>query len=267
MGRPILGYDRTVRSFTAQQIRRFHERSYRGSNIVMPAAGAVDPNRFIDLTSRAFRFPRGGKRWKRQPLPRLKPKSLHEERPLNRTYLVAATRGPSYRDRKRYPIYLLNLILGAGSSSRLFQRIREREGLAYAVHSFVDSYEDTGAFGIYLCLDPGNLGRTFRLLNTELGRLRRDGIKRWELSSAKAQVILMHSIAQESVSERMGRLALKEFLYGRQTPDGQVVEAIRSVTADEILQAVDRILDPGRFCLVTVGPKNGVPAGIQGLDF
>jgi predicted Zn-dependent peptidase len=267
MGRPILGYEETVQSFTTEQLRKYHERSYRGCNVVIAAAGDVDPHRFVDLTSQAFRLPRGGRQGRPGSLPRFRPQALHKERPLQRTHIVMATRGPSYRERQRYPIYLLNLILGAGSSSRLFRRIREREGLAYAVHSFVDSYEDTGVFGVYLCVDPKNLGRTFRLLSEEMGRLRREGIKRWELESAKAQMVLMHSVSQESVSERVGRLALKEFLYRRQPPDGRVVEMVRSVTADEILRATPRILDPGKYCLVTMGPENGNLQAVSGLEF
>lgn len=266
MGRPILGYEETVRSFTSEQLRRFHERSYRGSNIILAASGALDPERFADLASAVFRLPRGGRRSPPPKLPRFRARSFHEERRLERVYALLATRGPSYRDRARYPIYLLNLILGAGSSSRLFQRIREREGLAYAVHTFVESYEETGVFGVFLCLDPRNLTRAFRLLSRELERVRVHGIKRWELESAKAQMVLMHSLAQENVSERMGRLAMKELLFGRQTPEDGVTGAIRAVTADDVLETVDRMLDPSRFCVVTVGPANGSRPDDNGLE-
>lgn len=267
IGRPILGYEETVRAFTADQIQRFHEAWYRGSNVVLSAAGDLDPERFVDMAAQVFHLPRGGKRPAKGGLPRFRARTVHEERPLQRTYAVLATRGPSYRDRNRYPVYLLNLILGAGSSSRLFQSIREREGLAYAVHTFADSYEETGAFGVFLCVDPRNLSRTFRLLNRELGRIRRDGIKRWELESAKAQMVLMHSLSEENVGERMGRLAMREMLFGQQVPSTGVTDAIRAVTADDVLEAVDRMLDPRKFCVVTVGPPNGSRPESIGLDF
>jgi predicted Zn-dependent peptidase len=267
MGRPILGDPKVIRRFTADQIRAFHAERYRGGNIILTAAGALEPDRFLDLATEVFRVPGGGGRGRQPRLPRSSRGAAHFQKPLSRTYLGMATRGPSYRDHRRYPVYLLNLILGAGSSSRLFQRIREKEGLAYAVGSYVDSYEDTGAFGVSLSVDPRNLERTFQLLIKELKRLRREGIKRWELESAKANMVLLHLLSQESVSDRMGRLALKEMLYGRQTPDGPVVETIRGVTADDVDESLGHLLDPRRFCLVTVGPNEANGMRIRDFDF
>ncbi|MBU1950137.1 MAG: insulinase family protein [Candidatus Eisenbacteria bacterium] len=267
MGRPILGYERTVRSFQSEPIRRFHEMRYRGSNTIIVAAGDLNPEKFLDMTSEVFPLPPGGGRGREIQLTKIRRGSLHATHSLSQTHISLAARGPSYSDRRRYPIYLLNLILGAGSSSRLFQRIREREGLAYGIQSYVDSFEDTGAFGIYLSVDPRNLNRSFRLLMKELGKLRREGVNRWELSNAKEQMILVHLLSQESIADRMSRLALKELLYQGQPRDGKVVEKIRSITVDEVNQVAEQILNPARFCLVTRGPQDGNGIRIDDVDF
>ncbi|MBD3335920.1 MAG: insulinase family protein [Candidatus Eisenbacteria bacterium] len=267
MGRPILGYQETVRTLTPETIRRYHERRYRGSNVVVTAAGALDSARFVDAAARIVDLPPGGGRGVRIPLPRPGRRGLSVRQPLTQTHLCLATRGPSYGERERYPVYVLNMILGAGPTSRLFRKIRESEGLAYSIHSYVDSFEDTGAFGIYLSVDPRNLGRSFRLLKKELSRMRREGVKSWELENAKEQMILMHLLSEESVSERMGRLALKEFLYRDQPTDRHIIERIRGVTAADVERTVARVLDPRRFCLVALGPHAGNGIGIDDVDF
>jgi predicted Zn-dependent peptidase len=261
MGRPILGYERTVRSFRARDIREFHARRYRGGQVVVAAAGDLDPGELAPLVRRMFRLPPGKPRLLHRAFRRMRPRCVHVRRPISRAHLLLATRGPSYRHRGRHAAYLLNLILGGGTSSRLFQRIREREGMAYAIHSFLDSYEDTGVFGIYLSVDPRNLRRAYGVVRRELAKLMEDGVRRWELESAKSQMILMHLLSQENVGERMGRLILKEMLFGAQPPDGKVAERVRAVTAEGIMRTARRLLRPERFCVVTMGPDEdpGLP--------
>jgi predicted Zn-dependent peptidase len=169
--------------------------------------------------------------------------------------LCLAGRGPSYNEEDRHALAVLNMILGAGMSSRLFQRIREDEGLAYNVYSFLDVLRDTGLFGVYLGVAPENTRRSLDLTCREIRRLKRDGVRRWEIESAKAQLLMSVLLGYESTYERMNRIAQSEICYGRQASLDQVVERVMRIDQDEVHAAIEKYLRPQRFSVITLGPK------------
>ncbi len=176
---------------------------------------------------------------------------------MTQVSLCLAGRGPSYREEDRHALSILNMVLGAGLSSRLFQRIREEEGLAYTVYSFLDVLRDTGLFGVYLGVAPENTRRTLDLTCREIKMLKREGIRRWEMESAKAQLLMSHFLGYESTYERMNRIAQNEICYKRQSSLEGVIDRIQGITDDEVHDVIDRYLQPQRFSVVTLGPPGG----------
>jgi len=267
LGRPILGSSKTLRSLRSRSVRAYHHRRYASSNTLVAAAGRVDVDRLAREVSRSFHLPRRHETAAVRRIPRFRQMVRHHEREVSQASLCLIRRGPSYRDRNRHAVYVLNTILGAGASSRLFQSIREDEGLAYSVYSFMDSFRDTGMFGVYLGVSPERMERALRLTCRELRRIRRHGVKAWELESAKAQIFAGLFLSYESMYERITRLAHNETYYGAQVPLLQVVRAIDGLTREDIQQAAAELLDPGSFSLVTLGPAGHPRPGIEDLDF
>jgi predicted Zn-dependent peptidase len=159
------------------------------------------------------------------------------------------------------------MILGAGLSSRLYQKIREDEGLAYSVYSFLDILRDTGLFGIFLGIAPDNSQRGLELICREIRRLKKHGIRRWELESAKAQLLMSHFLTYESTYERMCRIAQSEICYGRQAPLDQIIARVQTIDRDEVETALERYLKPQRFATVALGPPGMRYPRVRDWDF
>ncbi len=258
LGRPILGSRETIRRFGSRTLRRYHAERYTAGNVVVAASGHVSFERVVELASRFLRFPPGVSPNGRTPLTRFRSRAVHVEREVTQVSLCLAGRGPSYHDEDRHALAILNMVLGAGMSSRLVQRIREDEGMAYTVYSFLDILCDTGLFGIFLGVAPENVEKALDMTCREIRRLKRDGIRRWEIESAKAQLLMSFLLGFESTYERMNRIAVGEIYYGRQASLEGMLEHVQAIGQEEVHRAIDRYLQPGRFSVVTLGPPAGV---------
>lgn len=267
LGTPILGRRETLRAMTARRVRRFHRERYAGDRVIVAAAGRLDADRLVEEVERCFRLPSREIAPRDGRLPPFRRRERHEEKDVSQVSLCLVRRGPSYRDRNRHAQYLLNTILGAGGSSRLFQSIREEAGLAYTVYSFIDSFRDTGLFGVVVGVSPERTHRALRLVCRELARVKRDGVKLWELESAKAQVFTGLFLSYESMYERIARLAHNQEYHGGQVPLAEVVRTIEAVTRDDVQAAAEDLLDPEKFCLVTLGAAGCPRPGLDALRF
>ncbi len=254
LGRSILGTHETVARFGSRTLKRYHRETYTAANIVVAASGRLSTNRLVDLVERHFRLPSGPATNGHYPLTRFRSRALRIGRDVTQVSLCLASRGPSYHEEDRHALAIVNMILGAGLSSRLYQRIREEEGLAYAVYSFFDALRDTGLLGIFLGVAPENTVRSLDLTCKEIRRLKRDGARQWELESAKAQLLMSQFLSYESTFDRMNRIAASELCYGRQSKLGAGVERIQAVGRDEVQAVIERYLRPQRFSAVALGP-------------
>jgi predicted Zn-dependent peptidase len=267
LGTPILGRRETLRHLTPRVVRRYHLSRYTAPNVIVAAAGRLDFPRLVKEVSRSFRLPKLPPPDDRPRLPRFRPCVRHEVREINQASLCLIRRGPSYHDRNRHAVYVLNTILGAGASSRLYQSVRENEGLAYSVYSYADSYLDTGMFGICLGVSPEHMNRALRVVCRELRRIRDKGARAWELESAKAQIFTGLFLSYESMYERISRLAHNQMYFSRQMPLDSVVAGIERVTLADVRQAAQKLLQPDRFSLVTVGPDGHRRPSLDDLQF
>lgn len=257
LGHPILGDEKSLRHTGAREVRAFHRAHYTRPNLIVTAAGRCQIDELRAEILARFRLPARPAPRRRPRLSLRAPSERHEIKELQQSSLCLVRTAPSAQSPARHAEVVLNTILGAGMSSRLFQRIREDQGLAYTVYSFLDHYRDTGMFGIYVACQPGKLKRTLRLLLRELERISLRGVKGWELESAKAQLLTGLFLGQESMYERIHRLAYNELYYDRQVPIQEAVRHIERITADDVQRAARRLLRPRAFSLVTLGPAAG----------
>ncbi|MGE5174772.1 MAG: M16 family metallopeptidase [Hyphomicrobiales bacterium] len=256
LGNRILGTEASITAFTPEQIAAYHARRYRAPNLVVAVAGSFEWDAVVDFVSRHFGPAGAGEAEPRPsvPPPATRHEVVHHVRDLAQQYLCLGGPGLRQEDPDRYTLVLLSAILGGGMSSRLFQKVREEEGLAYSVYTYSDSYEDAGIFCAAMNVHPSQGRKAVRLTLAEFDRIRNEPVPQEELESNKAQLKGNLLLGLESTSNRMHRIA-RSMIYARRfVPVDELVRTIDRITAEEVRAMARRILDPEQLSLVALGP-------------
>jgi predicted Zn-dependent peptidase len=260
LGRPILGTAETVDAFTTEHLREYFRRRYRPDHLVVAAAGGLEHERLAELVDRHFTPPDGEVLPLCGPPPPFRPSVRHVERPdLQQLYVSLATRGVPDLHPDRYPLVVLNTLLGGGMSSRLFQSVREEAGLAYSVYSGQDFYRDAGMISIHMGVSPERGREALERVRLELHKLMQEGPSEDEVEGAKSQIRGSVLMEHEGVSARMVHLAHEEIYRGRYTPPEELVTRVLAVTREQVAGLGRRYLEPTRFALSALGPAPGGP--------
>jgi predicted Zn-dependent peptidase len=257
LGRPILGTAETVTGLTPDHLRQYFRRCYRPDRLLIAAAGALDHDRVTELAERSFAPPDGEAIDLSGPPPDFPPTVRHIERDLQQLYVSLGARGvPDVHD-DRYPLVVLNTLLGGGMSSRLFQSVREEAGLAYSVYSVQDFYRDAGMLSIQMGVSPERGREALERTRLELIRLRDEGPTAEEMSAARMQLKGHLMMEHEGLSSRMVHLAHEELYRGGYTSPEEAVARILEVRDDRVVDVARRYLEPTRFALTALGPAPG----------
>lgn len=253
LGQPILGTIETVESLTRNTMMKFKIDNYAPGETVICAAGNVDHDKFTELIEQRMR--------------RLSPASLRPSllpaksessahivaKDLEQVHVCIGTIGPTASDERRHAGYILNTIVGTGMSSRLFQEVREKRGLAYSVYSFMSSFSDTGMFGVYAACEPARLEELLTTIGKEILELA-SSITEEEIRTAKNQIRGSVILAMESSDARMNRLAKGEYFFGRYVSLAEILDALEAVTRDELSHMCEEMFNRGRFTAIALGP-------------
>jgi predicted Zn-dependent peptidase len=258
LGREVLGTQTSIGEMTRDSIASFHDRHYRPSTIVVAAAGNLEHDRVVERLARHPQAltPGTGLDLGRsvEGLAPAWPRAVLTK-PVEQVHVVVGTRGIAREDPDRYPLTVLNQAFGGGMSSRLFQEVRERRGLAYSVYSYRVAYVETGAFGVYAGTAPGRVAETIDVVGAELDRVIRDGgIDDDELAAAKGHLKGSMALSLETSNSRMQRLGSSELLLGEALTLDEVVERVEAVTPADIARVVARLFSSGPRTLAVVGP-------------
>jgi predicted Zn-dependent peptidase len=256
LGQSVLGTRENIVRFDAETIIEFFHRLYQPERIVISASGNLEHDRFVDLVGPAFESVWPGNGFPERLTPTGCSRVDVHYKELEQVHICMGTKGISITDPRRYAFSLINTILGGNMSSRLFQEIRERRGLAYAVYSFISSYVDTGIFGAYAGVDPKNVIETIELILKEMRKLKRRRVDITELHNAKEYTKGGLLLASESVDNQMVRLAQNEIHFGRYVPLHEVVDKIEAVTVDDILDLGESLFQTNQLALTMLGPVN-----------
>ncbi|MCC6652565.1 MAG: insulinase family protein [Candidatus Eisenbacteria bacterium] len=256
LGRPILGTVESVDGFTRDSLHANFASRYRAEELVIAAAGGLDPAELASLIERHFAAP-SGPALVRDPSPAPgRPTVQHDDRDEQQLYLALGTPTPAYCDPRRYALRVLNTLLGGLMSSRLFQRIREEAGLAYSIGSGMSFLSDAGLLSIQMGVAPEQGREALRLLRQELDRLVAEGPDESEVEAAKMYLKGGVIIGLESVSNRMEHMARQELYTGRYTPPEEHVRAVLAVTRDDVAALAAEFLRPERYSLSVLGPTS-----------
>jgi len=254
LGRSILGSRENLLRFDAARVQHFFKKLYQPDRILICAAGNVSHERILDQMGPLFETigPGNGFPERITPVGRARVSTFRKK--LEQVHLCIGTPGLSMAHEERYVFSILNTVLGGNMSSRLFQEIRERRGLAYSVYSFTASYADTGMFGIYAACDAKKVPEVLTVALEEMRRLKSDPVEAAELKNAKEFLKGGLYLAAENVDNQMVRLAQNEILFGKPVSLRQVLRCIESVTADRVQELAVTLLDPDRLAVTLLGP-------------
>ncbi len=255
LGRAIIGRAQVIAETPAAEIAAFHRARYTPSNIVIAAAGAVDHDAFAALAAERIGTLQAGRELAVVPAPdRIRGRRRFERKDTEQYHVCVGGPALSRHDDRRFALRVLDTIFGGTSSSRLFQEVRERRGLAYAVFSFTSAYQDIGQIGLYVGTRADNLGEAMSVVHTELENLRAEPASNEELHRAKENLKGRVVLALESTGARMNRLG-SEVLGGAPLLSlDDVVGRIDAVTVDDLAAIVAELWAPERLSVAGIGP-------------
>lgn len=261
-GLPVIGTKQLIKTLSRERLARFHKAFYRPDNFVLSVAGNVDFDQLVRLAEKAFPKPAS---------PAVRPRNAGRSRTRARfhsahrsflaqteqTQLLIGYEGVAFDDPDRFPALVLSFFLGGGMSSRLFQEVREKAGLAYGIDCDMATFTDTGLMSISVSLHPKTLDRCVAILRRELDRLRDEALEPKAIDLVKSQLrgtILLGSDQMESRQESLGR---NEIVFGKYIPVEAVLEEIDRVTPDRVRAVARRIFTAKRETVVALGRRIG----------
>ncbi len=258
LGRPVIGTAEVISTVSRRAIASYHRTMYAGGNIVISAAGNIEHERLVKLLSRAEK--RGAQPAKgrpvRAPLVKEPPPGLRFQRKDTEQYHVClGAPGIARSDRRRFAASLLDSILGGSASSRLFQEIREKRGMAYAVYSFASQYTDTGLVGIYVGTREENLPQCIDICIEQIGEITAGRFKQGELERAKESLKGRIMLSMESTSNRMSRLGKSLITDTELLSFERIIAEIDAVEPDQVAELAGLLLTSDRLSVAGVGPS------------
>jgi predicted Zn-dependent peptidase len=262
LGRPVLGTVETVEGLTRDRIHRFYRRHYDPTRLVVTAAGNVEHEAVVEQVHAAFRAagaldgpadaepvgPRGGHREIRAA-----GRVEVRRRRTEQAHVILGMPGVSRHDERRWALNVLSTALGGGMSSRLFQEIREKRGLAYNVYTHTSGYADCGLFGVYAGCRPDKLSEVLRICREQLARVAEHGLDEEEVARAVGQLAGSTVLNLEDTGSLMHRLGKSELCWGRQLSVDDMLERFHAVTPDDVRQVARDVLSR-RPSLSVIGP-------------
>jgi len=255
LGRPILGTTQTVNTFQPDDLRRYMASFYHPKDMVLVASGAVDHGKIVALAGELFQDLPAAGRTPLAPAP-YGGGNVVTDRRLEQLHVALAFDGLPYDDEDYYAAQVLANLFGGGMTSRLFQEVREKRGLAYTVYSFANSYRDGGMFGLYAGTGPREASELLNVVSGELDRLAA-GAGEDELERSRAQLRSSIVMALESPSARAEQAARQQLVFGRVLAPEDMMAAIDAVDGRAIARVAERVTS-SRPALALLGPARGV---------
>ncbi|MDZ7697319.1 MAG: pitrilysin family protein [Deltaproteobacteria bacterium] len=254
MGRSTLGTGETVSAISQASILSYIERFYSPDRILVAAAGDVDHEEMVAYFKPIFENTAKSRGLgKRIPPTSTSGFSIYPKE-LEQVHICLGGKAASQVDDARFACAILNTVLGGNMSSRLFQEIREKEGLAYSVFSFLSAYMDAGLLGVYAATEPRHVNAVLHIMNREIQKLCNGALAEQDLASAKEHIIGGIYLASESTDNQMMRLARNEFVFGRYISHEEVVKRIEAVPFREVIDVANRIFRNENIAFTALGP-------------
>ncbi len=258
LARPILGTKESIEELTEEALREYFSQAYTADNFIVSAVGNIEHAAVRGLVERAFNgVPRSGSPVVDQA-PVVVPQAIIRAKDLEQSHLcLGVSSYPQHHD-DRYVSYVLNTLVGGSMSSRLFQNVREKRGLAYAVFSGLAAYRDAGAFTVYAGCATEAVGEVIDLIVEELKTVKREPVPESELRRSKDHLKGSLMLGLENTASRMSHLARQEIYFDRQFGLDETLEGIERVTSEELARVARDLFSAGALAATVLGPRNGL---------
>lgn len=266
LGRPILGTKETVESFNSDLLRAYFRDSYTSGNLIVSAVGNLDHAHLRDLVAQRFGHLRPSTESVAEEPPHVVPKILIRNKELEQSHVCLGASSYPQDHEDRYAAYVLNTLLGGSMSSRLFQNVREKRGLAYAVFSGLSAYRDAGSFTIYAGCANEAVGEVVDLVVEELRAIKQSPVPESELRRAKDHLKGSLMLSLENTASRMSHLARQEIYFDRQFGLDETLEGVERVTPDDLKRVAADLFGNGALSATVLGNVNGLQIPRERLD-
>ena len=259
LGMSILGDAESVTGLSRDAIVAYKELMYRGDDVIVTAAGNLNHDKLIPLLEEfLLAVPPGNGRVESAP-PVYQRRIELVEKDLEQIHVCLGLKGVRQSHPQRYDAFIMNAILGGSMSSRLFQEVREKSGLAYSVYSYIASHADAGSLVVYAGASPENSAQLLEIMLREIGRFKREPVPAEQLDGAREQLKGNLLLSLESSDNRMSRLAKNEIYFGTPLPLSEIMDGFDRVTSESIRSLAVEILDNSALTLVMLG-RVGTPS-------
>jgi predicted Zn-dependent peptidase len=255
LGRPVLGSNETITKVARDQVVDYWHERYSPPNLVVAAAGRVDHDELVEKVSVLFAKAQSGRRTLRTDQPPQTASGVKVfRRPTEQAHIIVGTEGLPRAHEDRHALAVLDTILGGGMSSRLFQEVREKRGLAYSVYSYRSMFADAGTFAVYAGTTPQNADTVIDLIREELESVAREGVTEAELERAKGHVKGSLVLSSEDPGSRMNRLGRQQLTTGEILSIDELIERFDRLQMSDIERVAQTVLGNRRFQTTVVGP-------------
>jgi predicted Zn-dependent peptidase len=259
LGKPILGTKETVRRFERKPVTEAYTHRFAPGNIIVAAAGHLDHESFVALVNKHFEHMKPQKNGFHSQTPKVFPKIiLRNKKALEQVQLCMGVPAHPIAHEKRHAGYILNTLLGGGMSSRLFQNIRERQGLAYSIYSDLNPYRDTGCLGVYAGTSRESAAKVVRSVVEEFRKLKTEPVPEEELRRAKDQLKGSLMLSLESSTARMSNLARQEMYFDHFADLDELIKKIEAVTVENLQTLANEFFHTDAVALTALGNLSGL---------
>jgi predicted Zn-dependent peptidase len=256
LGRPVIGRGEVIAGLTAQDVSAYHDQRYNPGSIVVSAAGNLEHEQIEDLSRRFMQLSQNGSGGDRPPnrAPAgVAPQVAFHSKDTEQYHVCLGGPGIPRNDERRFALAILDAILGGSTSSRLFQEIREKRGLAYAIYSWSSQYTDTGQVGIYVGTREDNVAKALQVIGTELDRVCTDPVGEEELSRAREHVKGRLALSMESTGSRMNRLGRSVLMDTPLLTLDETIERLDAVDAEQLAELAQVLYPPTQMSAAAIG--------------
>jgi predicted Zn-dependent peptidase len=254
LGRPVLGFNDTISRVARDEVAEYWEQRYAPNNLVVAGAGSLTHDELVDCVERLFTGREGRKTLRNGPAPTSHLGIDVHRRPTEQAHMVFGAEGLPRSDDDRHALAVLDTVIGGGMSSRLFQEIREKRGLAYSVYSYRSLFADTGSFVVYAGTTPQNAQTVMDIIRDEVDSVVRDGISESELERAKGHLRGSLVLSSEDPGSRMNRLGRQQLTTGEILSLDELIKRFDALTLEDVTRVAKRVLGKGIFRVTVVGP-------------
>ncbi len=253
---PIIGTEKNIQSFNSTLLHQFHKKYYRADNLLIVSSGCIEHEKIVELAQKSVKLKAGNSNQKRKLFVKNFADDFFIEKETNQIHTIVGKTSFGFNDERRTALKILTTLLGEGSSSRLFQAVREKLGITYQINSFLNSYKDISAFGVYYSTSEKHWEKVYSIINREFKKIIEGKIKDNELKRVKEYLKGNTIRSLENTTNRMIRLANSLLHYGKILNIEETIAKIESVSKEDLISIAGEVLSEKELVTIILGSKN-----------